>query len=108
MSTLGFIRLADEVRAHRSAKGMSQADLAAEAGVACSTIQNLEGRMVYTRLPNKIGLVERALGWEPGTAKRIVFIGEQAQLATTGCPDCERLAIALELAISSWRREVAA
>lgn len=112
MSALGFDQLADEVRAHRSAKGWSQAELAQRAGVASSTIQNLEGRMVFTRLPNKIGQIERALGWGPGTAKRVVYGGEpvihQAAPPLGGCPDCERLAALLAEALRCWRGEEAA
>lgn len=69
----GWERLADLVRAARDALGLtSQAQLATAAGVAVGTVQRLEGGKPFPRLPNRTPAIERALGWPPGTARRIV------------------------------------
>lgn len=65
--------LADLVRATRDMLGMtSQGQLAEVAGVAVGTVQRLEGGKPYPRLPNRTPAIERALGWAPGTVRKIV------------------------------------
>ena len=65
--------LADMVKAARDVLGMSsQSQLADAAGVAVGTVQRLEGGKPYPRLPNRTPAIERALGWPPGTARKIV------------------------------------
>lgn len=69
----GWELLADLVRAARDMLGMSsQGQLAEAAGVAVGTVQRLEGGKPYPRLPNRTPAIERALGWPPGTVRRIV------------------------------------
>lgn len=65
--------LADLVRAARDVLGMtSQGQLADAAKVAVGTVQRLEGGKPYPRLPNRTPAIERALGWPPGTARKII------------------------------------
>lgn len=68
-----FRRLADAVSAARAEKGWTQAKLAEVADVDEGTINNLEGQWDFKRMPRTIAKVERALGWEPGYARRIVY-----------------------------------
>jgi len=78
MTTLDWQRLADNVKAElgqrRRADGRrwTQADLAAAAGVGARTVSRLlSGRS--KRLPSGMLEIEAALGWPPGTARRLVM-----------------------------------
>ncbi|GAA1065302.1 helix-turn-helix transcriptional regulator [Streptomyces asiaticus] len=76
-------RLADAVRAARTALGMTQVELADAAGVAEATVQNLEGGKDRNRLPTSLPRVERALRWGPGSGAAILNGGEPASLPPT-------------------------
>lgn len=64
--------LADEIRAARDARGLTQAALALEAGVGIRTLQDLEAGITRGRMPRLMPRVERALGWRPGSARAIL------------------------------------
>lgn len=49
------------IKVERESRGMTQAELADAAGVAESTIQNLEGARTYTTEPRTLRVVEAAL-----------------------------------------------
>lgn len=66
-------RLGRAIKAQREHLGMAtQQELATRAGVSRQTVISLEGGTERTRVPATIGKVEKALGWEPGTATRIL------------------------------------
>jgi hypothetical protein len=66
-------RLADYVRSARVARGFaSQMALATAAGVSEGSVRSLESGRAYTRMPVVVPAVERALGWPPGTMRRLV------------------------------------
>jgi|GEM_PF-3018942 len=66
-------RLGRAIKAQREHLGMAtQQDLAESAGVTRQTVQSLEAGTERKRTPASIGRVEKALGWEPGTATRIL------------------------------------
>lgn len=71
-----WTRLADHVRAARTALDITQADLAAKAGIGLATVQLLERGTARTRLPNTISAVEAALGWAPGSARSVLSGGD--------------------------------
>lgn len=74
--TESWDRLADAVRARRSALRLTQQELADNAGVNVMTIRNLEGLRRFTRMPATVGKVERALGWEVGSAEAVLSGGD--------------------------------
>ncbi|ONK09506.1 helix-turn-helix transcriptional regulator [Streptomyces sp. MP131-18] len=78
-----WARLAEAIRQARATRGWRQIDLADAAGVTESTIQNLEaGTRTYTRLPQSLKAIERALGWAPGSAVSIVDGGDPTPLSS--------------------------
>lgn len=88
-----FEHLAQVVRARRVRMDWTQADLATAAGVSETTIQNLEGQRVLTRLPNTMALIEDALGWPPNTARQIAFDRREEPRVSDrtiglACPQC--------------------
>ena len=60
---------------------LTQAELAAKAGIGLSTVQLLERGTTRTRLPDTISSVESALGWAPGSARALLFGGEAEPVA---------------------------
>lgn len=80
------------VKAARTAKGMTQADLAAEVGVSLSTVQGIErGARTQQKILPVHGAVFRALGWEEATIKVVLqggqppaAVGRSASSATDG------------------------
>lgn len=77
-SAEAWLLLADEVRAGRDARGLTQAELAAEAGVGMRTLQDIEAGIPRGRMPRLMPRVERALGWRPGSARAILDGGSPA------------------------------
>lgn len=77
-------RLADAIRLRRDDLGLTQVSLATRAGVSLTTIQNLEGGRRYTRLPNKIDKIERALEWAPRSCAAVLRGGEPTLLSVSG------------------------
>lgn len=79
MSNQDWLRLADYVISHRTARGFGrQPDLAEAAGVASKTVGRLErGESVNSATLAKI---ERALRWAPGSARSILAGGEPTLL----------------------------
>ncbi|MFD7554182.1 helix-turn-helix transcriptional regulator [Streptomyces sp. NPDC059835] len=66
-------RLGRAIKEQRDHLGMAtQQDLADEAGVTRQTVQSLEAGKPRTRMPATISKIEKALGWEAGTAARIL------------------------------------
>lgn len=97
-----WTRLADHVRAARLAQGMTQAELADAAGIGFTTVQLLERGTPRTRLPNTIGAVELALGWAPGSARRVLEGGSPEPSVSLPrirvelmAPDVDRVAAAI-------------
>lgn len=71
-----YERLADYLRVELSARHWSQSDLAREADVSLRTVNRIvNGRI--RRTPGSMGRIESALGWTPGTARRIVEEGAE-------------------------------
>lgn len=77
-----WTRLADYVRAARTALGLTQRELAAKAGIGFTTVQLLESAAPRTRLPDTIPAVEAALGWAPGSARSVLLGGEPESVMT--------------------------
>lgn len=68
-----WLRLGEAVRDRRVELGMTQDDLADEAGIATGTVRNLEkGNRVRDLMLPKIN---RALGWDEGSYKRVLDEG---------------------------------
>jgi transcriptional regulator with XRE-family HTH domain len=65
-------QLADHIRAEMSRRGWTQHDLAEAAGIGEKTVNTLLSGRERPRLPRTMPAVEVALGWRPGTARRIV------------------------------------
>ena len=70
----GWDRVIAAVIDRRSQLGWTQKRLAAEAGVAERTVQNLEGGK--RTQPLNRSKIERALGWQVGEMRRIAESGE--------------------------------
>lgn len=70
--TWDWDRLATAMKGRRRQLGMTQAELAEEAGVSESTIQHLESGETRTRLPRSLRSIERALHWEPGSGEALL------------------------------------
>lgn len=69
--TRDWKRLGLAIKARREELGMTtQQALADAAGITRQSVQSLESGKRRTRMPVSIGPVEKALGWEPGTAAR--------------------------------------
>lgn len=64
--------LADEVRAGRDARGLTQAEFARDAGVGLRTLQDIEAGIPRGRMPRLMPRIERFLGWKPGSARAIL------------------------------------
>lgn len=69
-------RLGGFVAVAREQLGLTQKELACEAGVSLRTIQTFETGRYRTRLPVCARYVEDALGWETGSIARILEGGE--------------------------------
>lgn len=67
-----WIGLGEYVRFARGDLGITQLELAVEAGVSPTTIRNIEQGRTRGRMPLHIGRVEAALGWMPGSAERVL------------------------------------
>lgn len=66
-------RLADYVRSARVERGFSSQGLLADAaGVSEGSVRTLESGKAYVRMPVIVPAVERVLGWEPGTARKLI------------------------------------
>lgn len=66
-------RLADYVRNARVAQGFgSQMQLAEAAGVSEGSVRSIESGKTHTRMPVVMPKIENALGWAPGTARRLL------------------------------------
>lgn len=68
--------LAAAIRQRRDELGMTQQQVAEDAEVSTMTVRNLEAGRAYTRLPPSLSSVERALGWQHGSARAILAGGE--------------------------------
>lgn len=73
-------QLADEIRAARDARGLTQAELAQEAGVGLRTLQDLEAGITRGRMPRLLPRIERSLGWRPGSARLVLEGGQPVPL----------------------------
>lgn len=77
--TRNWKRLGDAIRGRREELGMAyKKDLAAAAGVTRQSVESLEAGKHRDRMPPTVKPIEKALGWEPGTAARILA-GEDVQ-----------------------------
>lgn len=75
-----WARLGHFLKARRLMLGLTQADLAAKAGVSMGTVTNIESGKTHGRLPHKLPLIEALLGWEPGSAARVLDGGNPVEL----------------------------
>jgi transcriptional regulator with XRE-family HTH domain len=80
-------RLAGAIQARRQVLNLSQQQLANAAGVARTTVKNLEGARTPTRLPSSVAAIERELGWKAGSARAVLAGGEPT--LTPNEPDLE-------------------
>lgn len=72
-------RLAQRVRQRRDDLDITQAELAALAGVSVMTVRNMENGRAFRRIPPSFPLISLALGWEP-TGWRDVAEGREPTL----------------------------
>ena len=70
MKNPGRLAAGAQVRTARAEQGLSQADLAALAGVDPGTVSGLETGRRWPRAGQQVR-IEKALGWEPGRIERI-------------------------------------
>jgi len=83
-----WTHLASAIRQRRDQIGMTQQQVAENAAVSTMTVRNLEAARAYTRLPPSLGAVERALGWEHGSAQAVLAGGEPTLVRQPGpAPD---------------------
>lgn len=75
-------RLGERVQARRGALGLSRDELARASGVDASTIAAIETED-RPRRAQTLGRLERALGWEEGSAQRIARGGEPTLAGAT-------------------------
>jgi transcriptional regulator with XRE-family HTH domain len=103
----GWERLGRRIKAERGRKGYSSvAALARAAGVSPRTVQAIESGSRSGR-PREATLakIERALGWQPGSAERIVEGGRPRQAAD---PMLERVLAAWPQLSSDQQARIAA
>lgn len=65
-------RLASAIRQAREAAGMTQIELAARAGIAEGSVQNLESGRPRNRIPQTLTKIEEVLGWATGSGVAIL------------------------------------
>ncbi|HEY1820382.1 MAG TPA: helix-turn-helix transcriptional regulator [Trebonia sp.] len=87
--TYNWSRLAHRIRKRRTELGLTQADVADQADVTVMTVRNLETGREFKRLPHALPAVERALGWEPGSAQAVLDDGEPTPRRQTGQVDVQ-------------------
>lgn len=86
------------VKAARAAKGMTQADLAAEVGVSLSTVQGIErGARTQQKILPVHKAVFRALGWDEATIAVVLQGGQPPSVSTRAA---EAMVVALQPAVS--------
>jgi transcriptional regulator with XRE-family HTH domain len=73
---LQWPRLATAIRAAREARGLTQEALAALAGVAEGSVQNLESGKPRNRMPQTLSKIEPHLGWDAGSGRLILDGGD--------------------------------
>lgn len=85
---VGQSRLAEAIRARRSALGLTQRDVVAAGGPALSTLRQIEAAKSPGGLSRETTLgLDRSLRWTPGTAAKVLAgTGEVAPLDTAGWP----------------------
>lgn len=66
------MRLGDRVAAARARLGLSASAFAACAGFSSTTVDSIEHHRKQSYDPNTIALLERALGWQPGSVNRVL------------------------------------
>lgn len=68
-----WARLGQALRTARNHRGLSQQELAAEAGVSARAVQDAEGGTVpKARMPYSIGKIAAALGWPEGGVEAVL------------------------------------
>lgn len=75
-----WARLGHFLKARRLILGLTQGDLAGKAGVSLGTVANIESGKTHGRLPHKLPLIEALLGWEPGSAARVLDGGSPVEI----------------------------
>lgn len=91
---LRWDRLATAIRAAREARGLTQEALAARAGVAEGSVQNLESGKPRNRMPQTLAKIEPHLGWAEGSGRLILDGGDPIPADTpadTDTPDADKL-----------------
>lgn len=69
-------RLSETIRAHRTRKGWSQAELAQHAGISTKSALTAESGKPPTRMPPSMARIAEALGWADGSIDRILDGGD--------------------------------
>lgn len=80
---LQWARLATAIRAAREARGLSQEALAALAGVAEGSVQNLESGKPRNRMPQTLAKIEPHLGWTTGSGRLVLDGGDPIPASDT-------------------------
>lgn len=100
--TTDWQRLADYLRAELARLGWTQRDLAEHSGASERTINRLLAAEDRTYLPHSVPSIEQAIGWPPGTARRVLEGAEPPFL------EARREGHALDTAAAHTERAVAA
>jgi transcriptional regulator with XRE-family HTH domain len=84
---LQWARLATAIRAARETRGLTQEALAALAGVAEGSVQNLESGKPRNRMPQTLSKIEPHLGWGTGSGRLVLDGGDP--IPVSGAPEAE-------------------
>lgn len=79
-----WTRLGEAIKRGRMAKGLTQTELAREAGISESSVQNLESGAPRKRLPPTLSKIEKALDWAPGSCANILDGGDPVRVEPSG------------------------
>ncbi|WBQ02975.1 helix-turn-helix domain-containing protein [Kribbella sp. CA-293567] len=72
MSVGDWARLGARVAAERARQGHSAASFGAAAGLSSTTVDSIEHHRKESYDPGTLAQLEQALGWQPGSVKRVL------------------------------------
>lgn len=79
-------RLGHAIRAHRAHQGMRQVDAAKKGGLSEGAWRNAESGEIAPQ-PRTLARIDRALGWPPGTAGRVLAGEDPPEIQPPKEPD---------------------
>ena len=85
-----WARLSAAVRAARRGIGLSQMELAEQAGVKRTVVQTIERGHEFRRITGTLLGIERALDWGPGSVRNILDGGDPLRSDANGEPRTSR------------------